>query len=253
MLCSTWEVVKWKSHKYSGRALWDTSGLKDLWICKLFTSMISFYGTCLYQNLVFLHSDLTRGFLPTGIEGWHQSSAFKIQMEDVTYKNWHWVMRGKSPVTSIDPQSVTLSKSLNLLCLSLWCSNMISMCTLSARLLCKLFNECLQNDLRHLNGRGCVIALVYNCRGCREPVASHCLPPCWITHGQMSILVLGGKSSYPGAWVWILCISGQFVVPCVKLRGRSLLLSAKQIFLVLSFDLKILFKQRKIFQSQQQS
>lgn len=40
-------------------------------------------------------------------------------------------MRGKSPVTSIDPQSVTLSKSLNPLCLSLWCSDMISMCTLS--------------------------------------------------------------------------------------------------------------------------
>lgn len=81
------------------------------------SSMISFYGVCLYQNRVFLHSDLTRGFLPAGIEGWHQS--FKIQMEDVAYKNWHWVMRGKSPVTSIDPQSVTLSKSLNLLCLSL--------------------------------------------------------------------------------------------------------------------------------------
>lgn len=95
------------------------------------SSMVSFYGICLYQNMVFLHSDLTRGFLPSGIERWHQSSVFKIQMEDVEYKNWHWVMRGKSPVTSIDPQSVTLSKSLNLLCLSLWCSDMISMCTLS--------------------------------------------------------------------------------------------------------------------------
>lgn len=83
------------------------------------TSMISFYGVCLYQNMEFLYSDLTRGFLPAGIERRHQSSVFKIQMEDVAYKNWHWVMRGKSPVTSIDPQSVTLSKSLNPLCLSL--------------------------------------------------------------------------------------------------------------------------------------
>lgn len=53
------------------------------------TSMISFYGTYLYQNVVFSHSDLTHGFLPTGIERWHQSSVFKIHIEEVAHRNWH--------------------------------------------------------------------------------------------------------------------------------------------------------------------
>lgn len=51
------------------------------------TSVISFYGIHLYQNMVFSHSDLTHGFLPTGIERCHQSSVFKIQTEEVAYSN----------------------------------------------------------------------------------------------------------------------------------------------------------------------
>lgn len=45
--------------------------------------------------------------------------------------------------------------------------------------------------------------------------------------------------------MWILCISGQFMLPCVKLRGRSLLLSAKQLFLVLSSDLSSYLSREK--------
>lgn len=52
------------------------------------TSMISFYGIYLYQNMVFSNSDLTHAFLPTGLERWHQS-VFKIQTEEVARRNWH--------------------------------------------------------------------------------------------------------------------------------------------------------------------